>query len=404
METDGASMVEEDRNAVSSFEVENGSRNGSWRQRQKAEPPSLVFGRYAVLSTIAIMLTLFCPGETKIWKDSSVNSLEQPMELAWGILVEVFFVYFSTLTAFLMVQKSDPGYLSKECLSHLEDSEAGPLKSTETDEEMAITSEDNQLGRRRSSSSSLSHDVMRARRPSSEDLPSTRASPDGSTGLDDPAEDEVDVPLFRGTRRSFECETCRFRPPLRAHHCRKCNRCVATFDHHCDFVGNCIGERNHCRFWWFLVIQFVGFCVCCSVVESSSLGVTTFFSSRHQDDRWSAAVVIMAKVYLYPLTLTAFVMLCIHTLHAITNSTTFEFIKGSRHLEYLRGTETMNMPFSQGCVENLKHFCCNRDAICHWRRGEMAWTPVVWRTPGKIVRDSEDWWNHPWQNKYWSCC
>jgi hypothetical protein len=29
---------------------------------------------------------------------------------------------------------------------------------------------------------------------------------------------------------------------------------------------------------------------------------------------------------------------------------------------------------------------------------------MVWKMPMSIDRESEDWWNHPWQNKYWSCC
>lgn len=43
--------------------------------------------------------------------------------------------------------------------------------------------------------------------------------------------------------------------PLRAQHCKFCARCVAKFDHHCFVLGTCVGEKNHCRFWWFLVLQ-----------------------------------------------------------------------------------------------------------------------------------------------------
>ena len=32
------------------------------------------------------------------------------------------------------------------------------------------------------------------------------------------------------------------------------------------------------------------------------------------------------------------------------------------------------------------------------------WAPTPWVRPAFIDRDSEDWWNNPWQNKYWSCC
>jgi hypothetical protein len=81
--------------------------------------------------------------------------------------------------------------------------------------------------------------------------------------------------------------------------------------------------------------------------------------------------------------------------------TTFECSKGPRHLEYLQGTEPMDLPFSKGVLNNLRHFCCQASG-----GGDVnvKWTPEKWLPPGKIIRDSEDWWEYPWQNKYWSCC
>jgi hypothetical protein len=66
----------------------------------------------------------------------------------------------------------------------------------------------------------------------------------------------------------------------------------------------------------------------------------------------------------------------------------------------------MDLPFSKGVIDNLRHFCCQRDALCSYLAsgGTAKWTPEKWLPPGKIIRDSEDWWEHPWQNKYWSCC
>jgi hypothetical protein len=59
----------------------------------------------------------------------------------------------------------------------------------------------------------------------------------------------------------------------------------------------------------------------------------------------------------------------------------------------------MDLPFSQSrCDRNLLTFC-RRDASF-----QREWRPTVWQPPGPIVRDSEKWWEHPWQNKYWSCC
>ena len=77
-------------------------------------------------------------------------------------------------------------------------------------------------------------------------------------------------------KRRKVCTICNIAPPLRSHHCKICNKCVATFDHHCGFVGTCIGERNHCRFYWFLFIQALGFLKCISVVNESKFGFICF--------------------------------------------------------------------------------------------------------------------------------
>ena len=51
------------------------------------------------------------------------------------------------------------------------------------------------------------------------------------------------------------CETCGQWQPLRTYHCRVSGRCVAKFDHYCSTIGTVIGERNHARFWWFLLFE-----------------------------------------------------------------------------------------------------------------------------------------------------
>lgn len=131
------------------------------------------------------------------------------------------------------------------------------------------------------------------------------------------------------------------------------------------------------------------------------------------DANWwfDALRVVTSKLYLYPLTLVAWIMLGLHTFFLLCNVTTFEFTKGPRHIDYLQGTEDMDFPFSQGCVGNIR-LCCISDTLCnstklclgHRQENHPRWKPVLWQKPGKIIRDSPDWWNHPWQNKYWSCC
>lgn len=60
------------------------------------------------------------------------------------------------------------------------------------------------------------------------------------------------------------------RQPLRSHYCRVCERRVATYDHHCFVIGTCIGEKNHCRFWWFLFFQSISLCLAITSVGCPS--------------------------------------------------------------------------------------------------------------------------------------
>ena len=78
---------------------------------------------------------------------------------------------------------------------------------------------------------------------------------------DDNEEDEEEDSIY--------CSYCDLDTPLRSHHCRICNLCVATFDHHCNVIGTCIGEKNHCRFFTFVLLNFIGVWVYSMIVESS---------------------------------------------------------------------------------------------------------------------------------------
>jgi DHHC palmitoyltransferase len=267
-------------------------------------------------------------------------------------------IYVLIWISLLLLHKSNPGYLEGHVVEQICNEDGLTLLGYEKDQETEVT-----------------------RRASAPPLPSF------SQSLDEPA------PLFRGTRRKL-CHTCNFAPPLRSHHCRYCNKCVATFDHHCHFIGTCIGECNHCRFWVFLTLQTIGFFMCCNIVASSSLGVWEGFF--HHGITRELMLVLIAKVYLYPLAGISAILWILHTLFALSNKTTFECSKGPESIDYLRGTRFSDAPFSRGCLANLYQFC--------WKRNQGYWKPIVWQTPGKIVRDSDDIWEHPWENKYWTCC
>jgi hypothetical protein len=126
----------------------------------------------------------------------------------------------------------------------------------------------------------------------------------------------------------------------------------------------------------------------------------------------------ITRMYMYPLFFSVLLIWIIHTFLVLGNVTTFELTKGSEHIDYLYGTSMLDFPFGKGLCSNLRTFIM-RDDIAVWfvrhcsKVGSMSnntidetneWVPMVWKMPMSIDRESEDWWNHPWQNKYWSCC
>ena len=380
---------EETKHSMEPLELQESHRKTNQRIQKTPEALWYVLVRYLGCCALAVGLTVTCPGETAIWRRESVE-LKTTVVLDWPHVWQVVTVTVLTLVAFWALQGSDPGYLSADMVQDLALEDGASLIAQQQEQDDIYTDQDVEAttSMRRNISTTMNQQTMTL-----DPLSPPRA------------EDAVLSPTWQGLRRKT-CETCLFQPPLRAHHCKLCNRCVATFDHHCGFVGTCIGERNHGRFLAFLWFQALAFLVLSSITGSSSLGFT---SAIHQAFSRDMARVCLAKLYLYPLTLFAVIMVAIHTFFAAVNSNTFECTKGPQHLEYLRGTQVTDFPFGrQGLLENMRLFL-GRDACgcscCTAATKKMAtWTPTVWHPPGKIVRDSEDWWEHPYQNKYWSCC
>jgi hypothetical protein len=237
---------------------------------------------------------------------------------------------------------------------------------------------------------------------------------ENTQGLLDTADEEQEVrinplhdsPSIQSKRK--HCNVCNVSPPLRSHHCKVCNRCVATFDHHCVFIGVCIGERNHARFLLFLIFQFLAFWFCGQVLASSQYGLVTLL--RQDESIWQSLHVTLAKMIVNTLTIPAALMSVIHLFMALSNSTTFEFGKSS-HLEYMRNVDATDLPFSRGICSNMAVFLQRDDWIRQTLRRSnndpqdgQQWNPIQWSPPVAARRDSEDWWNNPWRNKYWSCC
>ncbi|GAB9466948.1 hypothetical protein Gpo141_00004308 [Globisporangium polare] len=209
------------------------------------------------------------------------------------------------------------------------------------------------------------------------------------------------------------CAECAILPPLRAHHCRSCGRCVATFDHHCLLLGTCVGERNHARFWWFLLLQSLESALALAIAHSS------FEPHSKRSQSWihvNAASFFLAST-LWLIFVFVFGLWVFHTFLALTSSTTFEIGSTvSDELSYLNGFRDCDLPFSRGAIANVAAFCCpermrttggsgddrrSNEFCC---RRTRAWRPTLWQPPQRFERDSERICSHPWENKYWSCC
>ncbi|CAN0087159.1 unnamed protein product, partial [Phaeothamnion confervicola] len=225
------------------------------------------------------------------------------------------------------------------------------------------------------------------------------------------------------------CEKCDLPVPLRSHHCRACGRCVATFDHHCRVIGTCIGERNHCRFWWFLVAQSLTLLVALGILHSAggadtgAIGDGTASATLAPSTAATAAATgawllanaatLAASAALWGVSCGVFPLLAFHTWLAAVNMTGFECLRGPEGLRYLEGTREFDLPFSQarkrepeakfgGPLRNLQGFCCARDGC--WALLGRVWRPTRWRAPGRIERNSINVFDNLWENKYWSCC
>ena len=181
-------------------------------------------------------------------------------------------------------------------------------------------------------------------------------------------------------------------PPMRAAYCRPAQRWVYTYDHYCPFVGNAIGERNRPRFFAFLVAQTVALARLAAMAESAVRWADVFNGSER------AFVLCIALGILW---LFAFGFLAFHSFLLLSNMTTNEFMRATK-LDYLTNTEDFDLPFSRGIVGNVFVYFAQDGLLCALCRRD--WAPIPWVRPAFIDRDSEEWWNNLWQNKYWSCC
>jgi hypothetical protein len=413
---------------------------------------------YLTLSFIAICLTVATKG-TVLWNQtisadrgagsstssrSRVSFAYDPSLLSKWEFVSLLVHYLAVLITFFLVQGSNPGYITLDEMEWVSEHDGytplGRLESESESESEKILDPQTQHSshehddvhdattcnpglqqqEKQSTSISCNDDTLDLSEENHVEMKnmtqrtSSNYEGGGTTSTSEHNNDPNDESSLKWDKpRRKICRICHIAPPLRAHHCKLCNKCVATFDHHCGFINTCIGERNHCRFYWFLIFQVMGFWKCCHIVGSSQIGVVCFINESCGSHIGGVdfSVVTFAKIYLYFLTLMATMMAIVHTWLMLTNGTTFELEK-REHVEYLKGFELCDLPFSRGLCGNLTLFCCMRDAAScasSMRRKKMKrenFRPILWKpvVNNAEKKNSDDWINNPWQNKYWTCC
>ena len=235
--------------------------------------------RYICAATVALLLTVSTP-RTRLWSLGEAHEVSQTYATLNGeALLELLVLSALTIISFLCVQGSDPGYLSQDVMSkacaHFES-----LNRVESKSRLSLLGD------------------FGAAEMEIELSPSTGALEGEHQSLVSDVT-SIDNGASKSMLRLY-CPRCKFAPPLRAHHCKHCDVCVATFDHHCHFIGTCIGERNHCRFWWFLTFQMLSFFVMVSIVNSKKKPLG--FDGNEADGVPGIVMVIFSSLYLWPLT------------------------------------------------------------------------------------------------------
>ncbi|KMZ76324.1 Protein S-acyltransferase 10 [Zostera marina] len=156
-----------------------------------------------------------------------------------------------------------------------------------------------------------------------------------------------------GINRNWTCDHCKYAQPPRAKHCHDCGKCVLKFDHHCVWLGTCIGQKNHCRFWWYLFEETI---LCTWAVI---LYIPYLKNEAHLSWWKETAAIIILLLLIFSLVFLV-LLLFFHSYLIITNQTTYELVR-RRRISYMRYVPENVMPFSKGICRNLYEFCCSWD-------------------------------------------
>ena len=318
--------------------------------------------------------------------------------------VQFFIMLGFSWFSYVFIQGSNPGFVNKDILRRagfdpdtgrstneddVEDTVSLTASSTEMKLEVEMT---NMSASKKSSSSKISE---------TETIGLLDYDMEGGSELED---DEEEQRLEDQVRAEYKEGISHL--PLRCRWCKRNEKYVAKYDHYCIVLGTCIGERNHCRFWWYLLAQTIALGWAISVV-------LTGIEYRMYWSTWFSANLnkIFCAFVLWCLFFLIFSLLGYHSFLACANMTSYEMRKGSK-IDYMADFDECDLPFSNGLFHNLRIFCCvssglsrrDQDEFRRSKRHRGEWTPTIWRPPEKFNRNSRDCCNNLWENKYWRCC
>jgi len=150
---------------------------------------------------------------------------------------------------------------------------------------------------------------------------------------------------------NWRCRDCHLWQTLRTKHCHDCDKCVLRFDHHCTWLGTCVGQRNHCRFWWYIFLE-TSLVLWTIVLYIRALGMVVGERWLVEDSFELIVIIALCITECFLVTLLLF-----HSFLILTNQTTWEMTRRKR-IPYLRELPERVHPFSRGLKANVYSFCC----------------------------------------------
>ncbi|KAL0727933.1 hypothetical protein Bca4012_024026 [Brassica carinata] len=159
----------------------------------------------------------------------------------------------------------------------------------------------------------------------------------------------------RRTPTSWQKMVMDLYPPRTSLRNLTCGYChVEQFDHHCVWLGTCVGQKNHCKFWWY-------------ICEESALCIWTLimyidYLTNVTKPWWKNAIIILLLVILVISLIFVLLLLLFHSYLILTNQSTYELVRRKR-IPYMRNIPERVHPFSRGIKRNLYNVCCGNDTL-----------------------------------------